>query len=78
MFYISASERDLEITVRDLAACSLTTVSSTLARFSRIGRNNVLSGINSLWKVKKWALPNFTKLFCDSEKGFIVFSVDEG
>ena len=45
-FYISASLKFSEIVVNDLAAYSLTTVSSYLARSSSKGRNTVLSLIN--------------------------------
>ena len=44
-FYISASLRFSEIVVKDLAAYSLTTVSSYLARSSSKGKNTVLSFI---------------------------------
>ena len=44
-FYISASLRLSDIVVKDLAAYSLTTVSSYLARSSNSGKNTVLSFI---------------------------------
>jgi hypothetical protein len=60
MFWISASVKWAAMLVRDLVAYSLTTVSSTFARFSKRGMNAVLSGKSSLTRSLTLFLPDFT------------------
>ena len=57
---MSASLKLSEIVVNDFAACSLTTVSSYLARSSRSGRNTVLSFIRTKTLPSSSAIANNT------------------